>query len=119
MIDSSRSSMDPAYIDERISVSLPLVGKIAQHLAASLPYRVEIGELETAGTIGLVQAARDYAPGKLDFNMYVRHRIRGAMLDSVRQSTKPQMVQRDLLPKKRARAADSQLLKCDCRSKCA
>jgi RNA polymerase sigma factor for flagellar operon FliA len=66
--------------------NLPLVKAIALRLRASLPVHVEIDDLMHAGAIGLIDAAAKYDAGKdVTFQTYAKHRIKGAMLDSLRQ----------------------------------
>jgi RNA polymerase sigma factor for flagellar operon FliA len=64
-----------------------LVKRIAHHLAARLPSSVEIDDLVQAGVIGLLEAARHYSPDRgASFETYAGIRIRGAMLDELRQT---------------------------------
>lgn len=63
-----------------------LVRRIAYHLAAKLPASVEIDDLIQAGSIGLLEAARNYAGDKgASFETYAGIRIRGAMIDELRK----------------------------------
>src|SRR5581483_7297086 len=66
---------------------LSLVRVIALHVLATLPKHVELEDLEQAGTLGLLNAA-DRFDASLDVNFatYAKHRIRGAILDSLRQA---------------------------------
>ncbi len=71
--------------DEMIVDALPLVAIIAKHMAQRLPPSVTIDELTSAGTIGLIKAARRFDSERgLQFATYARHRIRGEMLDYLR-----------------------------------
>ncbi len=64
-----------------------LVKRIAHHLAARLPSSVEVDDLIQAGIIGLLEAARHYSPDRgASFETYAGIRIRGAMLDELRQT---------------------------------
>ena len=65
---------------------LPLVRHVVQKVAANLgPGRVDEEDLISAGTVGLVRAARAYDPAKhAEFKTYAYIRIRGAVLDELR-----------------------------------
>jgi len=55
-------------------------------LRASLPVHVELDDLMHAGALGLIDAATRYDSEKdVTFQTYAKHRIRGSMLDSLRQ----------------------------------
>ena len=72
--------------DEIIVNHLPLVKAIANRVRESLPVQVELDDLVHAGVLGLVDAIEKYAPEKnVAFHLYAKHRIRGAILDSLRQ----------------------------------
>jgi RNA polymerase sigma factor FliA len=64
-----------------------LVRRIAHHLAARLPSSVDVDDLIQAGVIGLLEAARHYSGDRgASFETYAGIRIRGAMLDELRQT---------------------------------
>lgn len=64
-----------------------LVKRIAHHLAARLPSSVEVDDLIQAGVIGLLDAVRHYSADRgASFETYAGIRIRGAMLDELRQT---------------------------------
>ena len=72
--------------DALILEHLPLVTAIAAHIQKSLPVHVELDDLVHAGTMGLFEAATKYDSEKqVAFPAYAKHRIRGAILDSLRQ----------------------------------
>ncbi|HEX7360447.1 MAG TPA: FliA/WhiG family RNA polymerase sigma factor [Bryobacteraceae bacterium] len=72
--------------DELILEFLPLVSAIAAHIQRSLPVHIELDDLIHAGMMGLVEAAAHFQPEKqIAFPTYAKHRIRGAILDSLRQ----------------------------------
>lgn len=72
--------------DELIEQYAPLVKRIAHHLQARLPVSVLFDDLLQAGMIGLLEAARNYDPGKgASFETYAGIRIRGAIIDEVRR----------------------------------
>lgn len=64
---------------------LPLVKRVALHLRGQLPAHVELDDLVSEGTIGLLDAVRKFDPARgVAIESYARHRIRGAVLDSLR-----------------------------------
>jgi RNA polymerase sigma factor for flagellar operon FliA len=72
--------------DQIVVENLSLVRAIAMRLRASLPVHVELDDLMHAGAIGLIDAATRYDSEKdVTFQTYAKHRIKGAMLDSLRQ----------------------------------
>ena len=65
---------------------LPLVKAIALRVHDSLPVHVDLDDLIHAGILGLFDAAEKFDPGKhVVFQSYAKHRIKGAILDSLRQ----------------------------------
>ena len=65
---------------------LDLVKKIAFHLHARLPKHVSIKDLIQSGYIGLMEAANNFIDDKnVPFQSFASRRIRGAMLDFLRQ----------------------------------
>lgn len=64
----------------------PLVKRIAYQLAARLPASVQVDDLIQAGMIGLLDAMRHYDETQgAQFETYATQRIRGAMLDELRE----------------------------------
>ena len=85
---TSYASLGPTRknADELVRVHADLVKRIAYHLCARLPSSVEVDDLMQAGMIGLLEAASQFQDGKgATFETYAGIRIRGAMLDSLRQ----------------------------------
>jgi len=65
---------------------LPLVKAIAVRVHENLPVHVDVDDLFHAGVLGLFDAAAKYNPDKkVVFSAYAKHRIKGAILDSLRQ----------------------------------
>ncbi len=65
----------------------PLVKKLAHQMKAKLPPSVEVDDLIQAGMIGLLDAVGRYEEGHgAQFETYAVQRIRGAMLDELRNS---------------------------------
>ena len=80
--------LDPTALDEATLVEtfLPLVRRVVQSIARSLPSYVERDDLCSVGLFGLVQAVRKYDPAQNDrFEAYAALRIRGAVLDELRR----------------------------------
>ena len=72
--------------DALIVKHLPLVKAIANRIRDNLPVQVEVDDLIHAGILGLFDAVSKYNPEKkVVFHLYAKHRIRGAILDSLRQ----------------------------------
>src|ERR1700732_1070768 len=65
---------------------LPLVKAIAIRVFESLPVHVDLDDLIHAGVMGLFDAVTKYDDTKnVVFRAYAKHRIKGAILDSLRQ----------------------------------
>jgi len=80
------SQRDSVRRDHLILQHLPLVTAIAAHIQKSIPVHLELDDLIHAGVMGLFDAATKYeADKKVAFPTYAKHRIRGAILDSLRQ----------------------------------
>ena len=72
--------------DQAILNHLPVVRAIALRVHAKLPVQVELDDLIHAGILGLIDAVGKYDfEKKVDFRSYAQHRIKGAILDSLRQ----------------------------------
>ena len=66
---------------------MPLVKRLAHHMKAKLPPSVEVDDLVQAGMIGLLDAISRYEETHgAQFEAYAVLRIRGAMLDELRNS---------------------------------
>jgi RNA polymerase sigma factor for flagellar operon FliA len=71
--------------DELAERHLSLVIHIAGDFKQRLPQGVSFDDLVGAGNLGLVEAARRFNPAKgASFSTFARHRIRGAITDSLR-----------------------------------
>src|ERR1035437_904515 len=65
---------------------LPLVKAIAIRVHENLPVHVDLDDLIHAGVMGLFDAVTKYDADKnVAFHSYAKHRIKGAILDSLRQ----------------------------------
>lgn len=77
---------DKADRDAFVVKHLPLVGVIAAGIRDRLPVQVTLDDLIQEGTIGLLAAIETYDPRRgVGFRTYAKHRIRGTILDSLRQ----------------------------------
>ena len=71
--------------DQQITSFLPMVHKIVQQVVTYLKPPLSFEDLVSAGTVGLVKAARDYDPfRRAEFKTYAYIRIKGAVLDELR-----------------------------------
>ncbi len=72
--------------DQFILKELPQVYYIARRIYERLPQHVPFEDLVHAGVIGLIEAVRSYEASKaVPFNAFAKFRIRGAILDSLRE----------------------------------
>lgn len=72
--------------DELIIQYLPLVHRLVSQASSYLQPPLTREDLISAGTVGLVRAARDYDPSKdAEFKTYAFIRIRGAIIDELRR----------------------------------
>lgn len=64
---------------------LPIVRSVARQIYKRLPQHVDIDDMVSAGSIGLMDACARFDPAKcVPFPSYAKLRIRGAILDSLR-----------------------------------
>ena len=72
--------------DALIRQYVPLVQRLAHHMIAKLPPNVELDDLVQVGMIGLADAlSRFEASQGVQFETFATQRIRGAMLDELRE----------------------------------
>jgi RNA polymerase sigma factor for flagellar operon FliA len=65
----------------------PMVKRIARYMLSKLPASVQLDDLVQAGMIGLMEAYSRYEEAQgIQFEAYATQRIRGAMLDELRQN---------------------------------
>jgi len=76
----------------------PLVKRLAHQMMARLPYSVQIDDIIQAGMMGLLDAASRYSESYgAQFETYATQRIRGAMLDELREADwLPRSLRRDM-----------------------
>src|SRR5215510_5869053 len=73
--------------DQIVLDHLPLVKAIAIRVHENLPVHVDLDDLIHAGVLGLFDAVTKYDEAKnVAFHAYAKHRIKGAILDSLRQA---------------------------------
>jgi len=66
---------------------MPLVYSIAKRMIGALPAEASFEDLVSAGTVGLIHAIDNFDSAyDAKLGTYAAHRIRGAMLDSIRSS---------------------------------
>ena len=96
-----RKRPDPAYLDELwgrhlearnietrnalIEAYMSIVRREARKIAGALSHSVTTQELESAGTLGLIDSIKNFDPGQgFKFVTFCTPRVRGAMLDELR-----------------------------------
>src|SRR5438876_11909960 len=74
------------HVEALIQEYAPLVKYVAQRLACRLPASVCLDDLISAGALGLMDAIAKYDPTRgTAFKTYAELRMRGAMLDALRE----------------------------------
>src|SRR5205823_7001398 len=82
----NRSKLSQEQRDQIVLDHLSLVKAIAIRVHESLPVHVDLDDLIHAGVMGLFDAVAKYDNAKnVAFHAYAKHRIKGAILDSLRQ----------------------------------
>src|ERR1041385_3638836 len=77
MTESNRNAL--------INETLPLIKHIAHRVSTRLPANIELQDLINAGVLGLLDAIDKFEPERnVKFKTYAEVRIRGAILDSLR-----------------------------------
>ena len=72
--------------DDQLRKYSPLVRRLAHHMIAKLPPSVEVDDLIQVGMIGLTEAIARFEPSQgVQFETFASQRIRGAMLDELRE----------------------------------
>ena len=84
--------------EQFVSQYAPLVKRIAYHLMAKLPPSVDVEDLIQNGMLGLLDAIGRFEDGMgAQFETYAAQRIRGAMLDGLRENDwLPRGLRRDM-----------------------
>lgn len=85
-ISAYQEVLNTSKENDRLMEHIGLVKRVALHLKTRLPNFMEIDELIQVGTIGLIEAAKSFDNSKgVEFEIFARTRIRGAILDQVRK----------------------------------
>ncbi len=75
-----------ADLDKVVLEHLPLVRRVAGHLASRVPDTVSFDDLMQAGVLGLLDAVKRFETGHgASFETYAELRIRGSILDELRR----------------------------------
>jgi RNA polymerase sigma factor FliA len=76
----------PAAVEALVTANLPLVGHLVREAAARLPRHLDTDDLYGAGAMALFQAAQAYDESLgVPFARFATTRMRGAMIDQMRQ----------------------------------
>ncbi len=74
-----------AEVEQRVRDNIPLVGYLVRERLATLPPHVRREELMSAGLLALTVSAQHFDPDRgVSFHSYASRRIRGALLDELR-----------------------------------
>jgi len=86
-VSARREGKISQEIRDRIVIEhLPLVKAIAIRVHENLPVHVDLDDLIHAGVLGLFYAVAKFdRRKKVEFHSYAKHRIKGAILDSLRE----------------------------------
>ncbi len=80
------SQKQPSLESERIIGFLPMIHKIVRRVVTYIKPPLSYDDLISAGSVGLVKAARDYDPSQqAEFKTYAYIRVKGAILDELRE----------------------------------
>ncbi|NLY41055.1 MAG: FliA/WhiG family RNA polymerase sigma factor [Desulfovibrionales bacterium] len=83
---SSDALLSPAHKDQMARAFAPRIKVIALHLKAKLPAHIDLADLISAGSLGLMEAFAKFQPSMgVRFESFAENRIRGAMLDELRR----------------------------------
>ncbi|HEX4312293.1 MAG TPA: FliA/WhiG family RNA polymerase sigma factor [Acidobacteriaceae bacterium] len=78
-------ALSEAEREQMMLEHMPAVRWMARRIHERLPQHVDMEDLVSAGTVGLLDAFRKFDPAKkVQFRSYAQFRIRGAILDSLR-----------------------------------
>jgi RNA polymerase sigma factor for flagellar operon FliA len=79
---------EPDFRDREFLITecLPLVKFIAHRISSRLPAHVDVDDLIHSGILGLMDAVKKFEPDRnIKFKTYAEQRIRGAILDGLRE----------------------------------
>lgn len=84
--EEQAGGLDPVEREKLLQDNLPEVRYIARRIHDRIPSHVPFDDLVHAGILGLIDAVDKYDPNRnVQLKSYARFRIRGAILDSLRQ----------------------------------
>jgi RNA polymerase sigma factor for flagellar operon FliA len=84
--DAYTRAKTPEMREKLLVQYMPLVKRIALRMLGSLPRSVRIEDLESAGVMGLLASLDNFDPSLgIKFETFAMNRIRGAMVDSLRE----------------------------------
>ena len=79
VLENSGDTPDSYYV---------LVRRIAFHLSSRLPNTISVEDLIQAGMEGILQAQKSFDSSRgIEFEVFAKNRVRGAMLDEVRRTS--------------------------------
>ena len=82
----TRQTVDLDTRNELLEKYLPLVRTIAADLCANTSANVEFDDLMSTGIFGLIEAVESYDPAReVKFSTFCKPRIKGAMIDALRE----------------------------------
>lgn len=80
------SRRDRGEINRLVVKLIPLVKRVAMQMRERLPLHIEMDDLVSSGVLGLVDAVQKFdACKQVKLEQYAQHRIRGAILDGLRE----------------------------------
>lgn len=84
--ESYAQSRNGKIRDQLLMQYLPLVRQVATRLVSTLPRNVRLDDLISAGVVGLLSSLDSFNPQlNIKFETFAVNRIRGAMVDSLRE----------------------------------
>jgi len=86
-VSAAETTEELNYTDREylITECLPLVKFVAHRISSRLPSHVEVDDLIHSGILGLMDAVKKFEPDRnVKFKTYAEQRIRGAILDGLR-----------------------------------
>jgi len=85
--DAHQKHGDEAAREQLLAKHLPFVHHVARQVLRTLSVQVELDDLISAGTVGLMNAVDTFDAGRgLAFSTFAAPRIRGAILDDLRRN---------------------------------
>lgn len=77
--------LDQEKIIQILQEFLPIIRRMAGAMALKNPFSLDVEDLASAGTMGLLSALKRYDPTRdIKFRTFAEYRIRGMMLDEIR-----------------------------------